>query len=87
MSAPCAARFEGGACITTKSVVTYAPALALEASLIVRYGSSAEASAFVSSRIAGDCGHTFGTLPKEVDAQSIVSAVANALPRSAEIRA
>jgi len=54
-------------------------ALALEASLIVRHGSSAEAGAFVSSRIAGDCGCTFGTLSAELDSQSIVAAVADGL--------
>ena len=54
-------------------------ALALQASLMVRYGSSAEADAFVSSRIAGNGGHTFGTLPTNGDAQSIVSPIADSL--------
>ncbi len=57
-------------------------ALALQASLVVRYGSAAEASAFISSRIAGDSGYTFGTLPAEVDARSIVAAVSDNLRNS-----
>jgi len=57
-------------------------ALALQASLMVRHGSSAEAAAFLSCRMERNCGYTFGTLPAEVDAQSIVSAVARGLPSS-----
>jgi putative acyl-CoA dehydrogenase len=55
-------------------------ALALQASLIVRYGSSAVADAFCSSRIAGNYGHTFGTLSNEANTQSILDAAANSLP-------
>ncbi len=39
-------------------------ALALQASLVVRHGRSEIAEAFLASRIAGDHGHTFGTLPE-----------------------
>jgi putative acyl-CoA dehydrogenase len=39
-------------------------ALALQGSLIVRYSSPAMADPFCSSRIAGDWGHAFGTLPR-----------------------
>jgi putative acyl-CoA dehydrogenase len=38
-------------------------ALALQASLLVRYGDEAVADAFCSSRLAGDWGQAFGTLP------------------------
>ena len=38
-------------------------ALALQASLLVRYGDEAVADAFCASRLAGDWGHAFGTLP------------------------
>jgi putative acyl-CoA dehydrogenase len=37
--------------------------LALQGSLLVRYGSPAVAEAFCASRLGGDWGHTFGTLP------------------------
>ena len=55
-------------------------ALALQGSLIVRYGSSPVADAFCSSRIAGNYGHTFGTLPTEANVQSILDAACNSLP-------
>jgi putative acyl-CoA dehydrogenase len=42
-------------------------ALALQASLLVRYGDQAVADAFCSSRLAGDWGHAFGTLPSGTD--------------------
>ena len=38
-------------------------ALALQASLLVRYGDEAVADAFCASRLSGDWGHAFGTLP------------------------
>jgi putative acyl-CoA dehydrogenase len=38
-------------------------ALALQASLLVRYGDDAVADAFCASRLAGDWGQAFGTLP------------------------
>lgn len=53
-------------------------ALGIEASLIVRHGSSAEADAFVSSRI-GNCGHSFGTLSPAIDVQPILSAASEGL--------
>ena len=37
--------------------------LALQGSLLVRYGHPAVADAFCASRLGGDWGHTFGTLP------------------------
>ena len=38
-------------------------AIALQASLLVRYGDHAVADAFCASRLAGDWGYAFGTLP------------------------
>jgi putative acyl-CoA dehydrogenase len=42
-------------------------ALALQASLLVRFGDQAVADAFCASRLGGDWGHAFGTLPKDTD--------------------
>jgi len=42
-------------------------ALALQASLLVRYGDDAVADAFCASRLSGDWGHAFGTLPAGAD--------------------
>jgi putative acyl-CoA dehydrogenase len=47
-------------------------ALALQGSLLVRYAPTYVADAFCASRLAGDWGHAFGTLPAGVDAKSIV---------------
>ena len=47
-------------------------ALALQGSLLVRYGDPAVADAFCASRLAGDWGHAFGTLPAGVDFERIV---------------
>ncbi len=47
-------------------------ALALQASLLVRYGDPAVADAFCASRLADDRDLTFGTLPLGVDAAAIV---------------
>ena len=38
-------------------------ALALQGSLLVRFGDEAVAEAFITSRLEGDWGHAFGTLP------------------------
>jgi putative acyl-CoA dehydrogenase len=48
-------------------------ALALQASLLVRHGSPAVAEAFCVSRLAGNHGYTFGTLPAGVDINAILS--------------
>ena len=37
--------------------------LALQASLLLRYSTPAVADAFCATRLAGDWGHAFGTLP------------------------
>ncbi len=55
-------------------------ALALQASLMVRFSSSAEADAFCASRIGGNYGHAFGTLPYQADVQSILDGVCKNLP-------
>ncbi|MFJ9243986.1 acyl-CoA dehydrogenase family protein [Streptomyces sp. NPDC101776] len=52
-------------------------ALTLQASLLVRHAPSAVADAFCATRLAGDWGHAFGTLPDSADLDSIL---ARALP-------
>jgi putative acyl-CoA dehydrogenase len=47
-------------------------AIALQASLLVRHGDPAVADAFCASRLAGDWGHAFGTLPAGTDFGSII---------------
>jgi putative acyl-CoA dehydrogenase len=47
-------------------------ALALQGSLLVRYGDPAVADAFCASRLSGDWGQAFGTLPAGTDFQRIV---------------
>jgi putative acyl-CoA dehydrogenase len=47
-------------------------ALVLQGALLVRYGDPAVADAFTASRLAGDWGHAFGTLPAGVDTAAIV---------------
>ncbi|HEX5762424.1 MAG TPA: acyl-CoA dehydrogenase family protein [Solirubrobacterales bacterium] len=48
-------------------------ALALQASLLVRFGDPAVADAFCASRLSGDWGHAFGTLPARMDFGRIVA--------------
>jgi putative acyl-CoA dehydrogenase len=57
-------------------------ALALQASLMVRYSSPAMAEAFITSRLAGLHGHAFGTLTQEVDVKEVLSGVAEPLAMS-----
>jgi putative acyl-CoA dehydrogenase len=47
-------------------------ALALQASLLVRYGDEAVADAFCASRLSGDWGQAFGTLPADTDFARII---------------
>ena len=47
-------------------------ALALQASLLVRYGDEATADAFCASRLSGDWGQAFGTLPAGTDFARII---------------
>jgi putative acyl-CoA dehydrogenase len=48
-------------------------ALALQASLLVRYGDEAVADAFCASRLSGDWGQAFGTLPAGSDFGRIIT--------------
>ncbi|MBK3578126.1 acyl-CoA dehydrogenase family protein [Streptomyces sp. MBT65] len=52
-------------------------ALTLQASLLVRHAPAAVADAFCATRLAGDWGHAFGTLPDSADLDTIL---ARALP-------
>ncbi|HEX4805958.1 MAG TPA: acyl-CoA dehydrogenase family protein [Conexibacter sp.] len=52
--------------------VVEAMALALQGSLVVRYAPREVADAFCASRLAGDAGHAFGTLPAGLDFRAIV---------------
>ena len=52
--------------------VVEAMALALQGSLVVRYSPRDVAEAFCASRLAGDAGHAFGTLPSGIDFGAIV---------------
>ena len=54
-------------------------ALALQASLVIRHSSSAVADAFIASRIAGQHGSAFGTLPASVNTDAIIAGVADPL--------
>jgi putative acyl-CoA dehydrogenase len=47
-------------------------ALALQGSLMVRYGLPASADAFCAARLGGEAGLAFGTLPDGIDARAIV---------------
>lgn len=47
-------------------------ALALQGSLLVRYGDEAVADAFCASRLSGDWGQSFGTLPASTDFGRII---------------
>lgn len=49
-----------------------AMALALQGSLLVRFGHPAVADAFCASRLGGDWGRALGTLPPGVDTAAIV---------------
>jgi putative acyl-CoA dehydrogenase len=51
-------------------------ATTLQASLLVRFAPAAVADAFCASRLGGDWGHTFGTLPPGIDARAIVERAA-----------
>jgi putative acyl-CoA dehydrogenase len=54
-------------------------ALALQASLVVRYSSPAMAEVFIASRLAGLHGHAFGTLPVGAGVDGILSSVTDSL--------
>ncbi|MFT2016221.1 acyl-CoA dehydrogenase family protein [Streptomyces sp. 796.1] len=46
--------------------------LVLQGSLLVRYGHPAVADAFCASRLGGDWGHAFGTLPPGTDTRAVI---------------
>ncbi|MFI7603066.1 isovaleryl-CoA dehydrogenase [Actinoplanes sp. NPDC049681] len=48
-------------------------ALVLQGSLLVRHAPAAVADAFCASRLGGDWGHTFGTLPAGVDTAALLT--------------
>jgi putative acyl-CoA dehydrogenase len=48
-------------------------ALALQASLMAQHAAPAAADAFFSSRVQGDWGHAFGTLPKGARCDEIIA--------------
>jgi putative acyl-CoA dehydrogenase len=48
-------------------------ALALQGSLLVRYAPAAVSDAFLESRLGGDWGHAFGTLPSGVQTDEIIA--------------
>jgi putative acyl-CoA dehydrogenase len=50
-------------------------ALVLQGSLLIRHAPAAVADAFCASRLAGDWGHAFGTLPRGVDTATLVGRV------------
>ena len=50
-------------------------ALVLQGSLLVRYGPAAVADAFCASRLGGDWGVAFGTLPASTDTVAILDRV------------
>jgi putative acyl-CoA dehydrogenase len=55
-------------------------ALVLQGSLLVRYAPPAVADAFCATRLDGDWGHAFGTLPPGLDPASIVARATPRLP-------
>ncbi|MCU1256591.1 MAG: acyl-CoA dehydrogenase [Candidatus Angelobacter sp.] len=57
-------------------------ALALQASLLMRQSSPAIADAFIASRLAGQHGQAFGTLPGESDVKGILSNVTESLDQA-----
>ncbi|MET9685604.1 acyl-CoA dehydrogenase family protein [Streptomyces coeruleorubidus] len=61
-----------GASQTTARRLVEEMALTLQASLLVRYAPPAVADAFCATRLAGDWGQAFGTLPEGADLDAIV---------------
>jgi len=58
-------------------------ALVLQASLLVRHGHPAVADAFCATRLGGDWGHAYGTLPSGLDVAAIIErAMPEVTPRS-----
>jgi putative acyl-CoA dehydrogenase len=55
-------------------------ALALQGSLLVRYAPAAVADAFCASRLAGEGGRAFGTLPAGIETGAVLAAALPGLP-------
>jgi putative acyl-CoA dehydrogenase len=55
-------------------------ALVLQASLLVRHGHPAVADAFCASRLGGDWGHAYGTLPSGADLAAIIERATPKIP-------
>ena len=75
-----------GARLTTAAGDKYAArdlteklALAIQATLMLRYSSPAMAEAFIGSRLAGQHGHAFGTLPADFEVKEILNSVVEPL--------
>ena len=60
--------------------LTEKAAIALQASLLVRHGPGKIADAFCATRLSGDGGHTFGTLPSGLDLLRVLDRVSANLP-------
>ncbi|MEZ5116982.1 MAG: acyl-CoA dehydrogenase family protein [Candidatus Nanopelagicales bacterium] len=58
-------------------------AVLLQASLLLRYAPDPVADAFVATRVDGDSGATFGTLPRGVDLDLLVARADPAIPATA----
>jgi putative acyl-CoA dehydrogenase len=56
-------------------------ALTLQASLLIRYAPAPVSDAFAASRLGGDWGHVFGSLPRGTDTKAIID---RNRPRGAE---
>jgi len=54
--------------------------LVLQASLLVRHGHPAVADAFCASRLDGDWGHAYGTLPSGLDLAAIIARATPSVP-------
>jgi putative acyl-CoA dehydrogenase len=57
---------------TTARRLVEAMAVALQAALLVRHGTPAIADAFTATRLAGDRGHAYGTLPPSVGVKEVL---------------
>jgi putative acyl-CoA dehydrogenase len=57
-------------------------AIALQASLLIRFSPAAISDAFCASRLEGASGRAFGTLPPQADFRSIIAAAVEQSPQS-----
>jgi putative acyl-CoA dehydrogenase len=57
---------------TTARRLVEAMAVALQAALLVRHGTPAIADAFTATRLAGDRGRAYGTLPPSVGVKEVL---------------